>query len=154
MSSTIAASPRRTTISLSFGLSWHRPSSGPTVHLWRDRIRQSWGICLALLAATILSAQFLPIPHLGGIFIGYAVLCAGFLSARRGAISGDWPDYSYGMYIYAFPVMMALAALVPVTHHWQLAAMNVLVTLPLAALSWHVVEKPALDRVRRRRRPA
>jgi peptidoglycan/LPS O-acetylase OafA/YrhL len=133
---------------------WSMFTLGIAAHLWRERILLSWRICAALLAATILSAQFLPIPHLRGVFTGYAVLCGGFLSARRGVISGDWPDYSYGMYIYAFPVMMAVAALIPVTHHAPLAAMTFLATLPLAALSWHWVEKPALDLVRRRRRPA
>lgn len=132
---------------------WSMFALGIAAYLFRDRIRLSWAACAGLLALVVLSAWLLPVPHLSGIFVGYAVLCAGFLSARGGAISGRWPDYSYGMYIYAFPVMMAIAALLPVRHHGQLAVLNALVTLPLAALSWHGVEKPVLDLTRRRRTP-
>ena len=131
---------------------WSMFALGIAAHLWRDRIRLSWWVCAGLLAAVMLSARVLPIPHLAGLFTAYAVLCAGFLSARNGAVSGSWPDYSYGMYIYAFPVMMGIAALVPVTHHWQLAALNLAATFPLAVLSWHFVEKPVLDLVRSRQR--
>mgnify|MGYP001506515967 CR=1 FL=1 len=54
------------------------------------------------------------------------------------------------MYIYAFLVMMALAALLPKIPYLLLALANAAVTLPLAMLSWHLVEKSALERVRRR----
>ncbi|KQT34620.1 hypothetical protein ASG29_00105 [Sphingomonas sp. Leaf412] len=131
---------------------WTMFALGIAAHLWRDRIRLSWIVLAVLLGLVVLSAWVMPVPHLGGVFVAYAVLCFGFLSARGGAVSGDWPDYSYGMYIYAFPIMMAVAALVPVTHHWQLALLNLLLTLPLAALSWHFVEKPVLDLVRDRRK--
>lgn len=127
---------------------WSMFALGIAAHLFRDHVRLSWAVCAALLALVVLSAWLLPVPHLAGLFTAYAVLCAGFLSARGGAISGAWPDYSYGMYIYAFPIMMALAALVPVAHHWQLALLNALLTLPVAAFSWHVVEKPVLGLAR------
>ena len=53
-------------------------------------------------------------------------------------------DYSYGVYIYAAPVQHALQHRLPgldaiVLSLWALAA-----TLPLAYLSWHLIEKPAL----------
>jgi peptidoglycan/LPS O-acetylase OafA/YrhL len=55
-------------------------------------------------------------------------------------------DYSYGVYIYAFPVQQCLAALIPGI---SVARMNIyasLITLTLAVMSWHFIEKPALDR--------
>jgi len=54
-------------------------------------------------------------------------------------------DYSYGIYIYAFPVQQALALLG--MNHYGLFIYLLLVialTLPLAILSWHCVEKPCL----------
>lgn len=130
---------------------WSMFALGIAAFLWRDRIPLSWPIAIALMAALIISVAVLPLPHLAGLVTGYAVLCAGFLSASNGAVSGRWPDYSYGMYIYAFPVMMAIAALVAIGSPPILALLDFLVTLPLAALSWHFIEEPALKAVRSRR---
>ena len=53
-------------------------------------------------------------------------------------------DYSYGVYIYAFPVQQLAA------HSWsgitpfQDMALALPVTLLFALLSWHLLEKPAL----------
>ena len=53
-------------------------------------------------------------------------------------------DYSYGMYIYAFPVQQTLVQSFPHSD----AIFNTLVSLPvtgaLAVLSWTFIEKPAL----------
>lgn len=62
-------------------------------------------------------------------------------------------DYSYGVYIYAFPVQQAVAALwpgvTPAAMFWSAS----FVTVVLAALSWHFVEEPAL-RLKKRVGPA
>jgi peptidoglycan/LPS O-acetylase OafA/YrhL len=53
-------------------------------------------------------------------------------------------DYSYGIYIYAFPVQQTLVSFWP---HMPLPAYlfsTLVITVALAALSWHFVEKPAL----------
>ena len=132
---------------------WTMFALGIAAYLWRDRLRLSW-MWLFLLGVLNLAAQHWQIHiHIQSLFVGYAVLCCGFLTARRGAISGTWPDYSYGMYIYAFPVMMLLAAAFTFSHHGWLALANAMATLPLAMMSWHLVERPVLDHVRRRSRP-
>ena len=54
-------------------------------------------------------------------------------------------DLSYGVYIYAYPVQQLLVLLG--TASWGVAVNSLLVvllTLPLALLSWTLVEKPAL----------
>jgi peptidoglycan/LPS O-acetylase OafA/YrhL len=48
------------------------------------------------------------------------------------------------VYIYAFPVQQMLAVASPGLSFWGFAIAAWLLTLPLAALSWWVVEKPAL----------
>jgi peptidoglycan/LPS O-acetylase OafA/YrhL len=54
-------------------------------------------------------------------------------------------DYSYGIYIYAFPVQQALASIDPMMP-WALAfSLTVIITTIFAALSWHLIEKPALS---------
>lgn len=53
-------------------------------------------------------------------------------------------DYSYGMYIYAFPVQQSISALFPKVSVYSMIALSLLVTLTLAVLSWHLIEVRAL----------
>ncbi len=53
-------------------------------------------------------------------------------------------DYSYGLYVYAFPVQQTIVAHVPGLAPIELFGVSFAVTLALAALSWHVLERPAL----------
>jgi len=53
-------------------------------------------------------------------------------------------DYSYGMYIYAFPVQQGILALAPQATPAMIIVIATVITLILAALSWHLVEEPAL----------
>ena len=53
-------------------------------------------------------------------------------------------DYSYGIYIYAFPVEQTIAHLVPGISVASLMGISAIVTLILAMLSWHLLEKRAL----------
>lgn len=53
-------------------------------------------------------------------------------------------DYSYGFYIYAFPVQQSTAALLPGVSVFSMVIISSVVTLVLAAFSWHFLEKHAL----------
>lgn len=53
-------------------------------------------------------------------------------------------DYSYGVYIYAFPVQQSVAALIPGVSVGALMLVSSICTIFLAFLSWHLVEKHAL----------
>lgn len=53
-------------------------------------------------------------------------------------------DYSYGLYVYAFPIQQSLVALFPSIGPLTVLVMSLLITLVLAILSWHFIEKPAL----------
>jgi len=53
-------------------------------------------------------------------------------------------DYSYGVYIYAFPVQQSTAALIPGISVSSMVMISSVVTLAFAVLSWHLLEKHAL----------
>jgi peptidoglycan/LPS O-acetylase OafA/YrhL len=53
-------------------------------------------------------------------------------------------DYSYGLYVYAFPVQQTIIARVPGLTSVELFAVSFAATLALAAVSWHALERPAL----------
>ena len=52
-------------------------------------------------------------------------------------------DLSYGIYLYGWPVSQALVQLMPNAMPVQIAALTLLILVPIAAASWHLVEKPA-----------
>ncbi len=81
------------------------------------------------------------------VTLPYMVLAFGRMSlpvVRRAARFGD---LSFGLYLYAFPVQQAVLATWPDTEYKVLLC--AVLTVPLAWLSWHLVERPAL-RWRRR----
>ena len=58
-------------------------------------------------------------------------------------------DLSYGIYIHGWPVAQACISLLPGLSAPRLAMVSVLATLPLAYLSWILIERPALHWARR-----
>lgn len=77
------------------------------------------------------------------ITLGYVILTAGF----HRYLYLHLPlhnDYSYGIYLYAFPVQQAITHSLPIQSPLSLFAFTMLITVPLAVVSWHLVEKPAL----------
>ncbi|MBX2847020.1 MAG: acyltransferase [Acidiferrobacterales bacterium] len=53
-------------------------------------------------------------------------------------------DYSYGIYIYAFPIQQFLIHAYPSLNVQKLSLWAVVLSLFAAGISWHFVEKPAL----------
>lgn len=118
--------------------------AGILFHLYRDRIRLSRTAFLVVLAGSIAlsalphGAYYLPLPAT------YLTIYLGLLNPRpiRLVSSGD---YSYGLYLYGYPLQQAVAAIGPETHHWWInAGVSLPATLLIAILSWRMVEKPAL----------
>lgn len=54
------------------------------------------------------------------------------------------PDYSYGIYIYAYPIQQMIIVLLPAWAPLTQAIVSFLITLLPASLSWHFIEKPAM----------
>jgi peptidoglycan/LPS O-acetylase OafA/YrhL len=73
-----------------------------------------------------------------------------FITLGFGLSQGLWlsrlsrHDYSYGIYIYAFPVQQSLVHFYPQQTIAEHLVSATLITVGLAALSWHLVEKRAL----------
>ena len=62
-------------------------------------------------------------------------------------------DYTYGIYIYAFPMQQLLVAMVPGITPEQMIAVSRRWARSALRGSWHFVEKPALARKDRKRAP-
>lgn len=119
--------------------------AGVLFHLYRDRIPLHWGMFLPVL---VLGVWLSSLPH-GSYYLpfpaAYLTVYLGLLNppSNRFLRSGD---YSYGLYLYGFPLQQAVASWGPETHHWWV---NVAVSFPAALLvafcSWHLVERPTLS---------
>jgi peptidoglycan/LPS O-acetylase OafA/YrhL len=76
--------------------------------------------------------------------IPYLVLVLAYRTRHLVGLPARVGDYSYGLYIYAFPVQQALVHFLALGSGWVLFALATPATLALAVVSWHYVEAPAL----------
>ncbi len=99
------------------------------------------GAGVLLLCGTIghhafFSAMWITLPLL--------VLGFGSSSNAIGRFIASRGDYSYGIYLYAFPVQQTLLWWQPGMAFWPFLLGTIAITVALAALSWHLIEQPAL----------
>jgi peptidoglycan/LPS O-acetylase OafA/YrhL len=118
--------------------------AGLLIYLYRDRIVLHAGLFAAVtvvalaLSALPHGAYYLPLPA------AYIVVYLGLLNPPLAPIvrSGD---YSYGLYLYGYPLQQAVAAFGPPARHWWV---NIGLALPasllVAVCSWHALERRCL----------
>lgn len=117
-------------------------SAGAVMYLWRDVIPARWSLVAVSVLIVVASSLLPDYRVIGALPLAYAIIVSGSLLRHERLRLRT--DLSYGAYIYAFPVQQllvicGLAALHPVLFFVVATA----ATLPLAALSWFLVEKPA-----------
>jgi len=117
--------------------------AGLTMYFFRDRITSHFGLFVASVASAVAlfyipnGDYFTPFP------IAYLTIYLGCFNPK--ILRGEYIDYSYGIYLYGFPIQQAVTSLTGSSRSWWL---DLLITLPLtflvAGLSWRYVETPAL----------
>lgn len=124
---------------------------GMLLYAFRDRVVIDWRPALVLLLAylAIRHARLSPI-LLYPAFV-YGVLWLGSTPKLRRLVPTH--DYSYGIYLYGFVVQQSLSGLHPTMNNYLSLVIAVPITVVLAALSWHLVERPCMAALRRRRAP-
>ncbi len=120
---------------------------GAAFYVWRGSIplRSSIGLILVILTAFSYST-----PLFQTVFVcalSYWVFLIGLAEYPLLLAYNRSGDYSYGVYIYAFPFQQLMASL-EVTEPVVNMALAFPLTLAMAVFSWHIVEKPALSLVR------
>jgi peptidoglycan/LPS O-acetylase OafA/YrhL len=86
-----------------------------------------------------------PLLLVGGVKFYCALLLAPAILATAKAVPLAFPyDYSYGVYLWAFPVQQVCAVLWPSAGPLQMFALAAPITLLLAIASWHGVESICL----------
>jgi peptidoglycan/LPS O-acetylase OafA/YrhL len=119
---------------------------GIVLYNFREVVPWSRSIFFAATALCIVFGSHHSISHLLPIPASYFTVYLGLTTPKRSKIllSGD---YSYGLYLYGFPIQQAVSALFP---HWRFWWFNLAVSVfaagAVACASWWCVENPANKR--------
>lgn len=118
---------------------------GGAAALFGQRLPLTGWALLPLAALMLLMRGTLLYDLSSALFLAYALFWIAYVP--RGAILGynRVGDYSYGLYLYAFPIQQALVLYLPEITPMTMFASASLLTLGCAIVSWYLIEKPALD---------
>ena len=118
---------------------------GALANVYLPNIKLSWLAAAALLVPAFFVNNTAAMVLLW-LAIPYCVLVFAFKApAVFRKVNGF--DYSYGIYIYAFPIQQVISE-VGQQHGWPWSAVlsaPIVATVALAGLSWHCIEQPALS---------
>jgi peptidoglycan/LPS O-acetylase OafA/YrhL len=118
---------------------------GAAFYVCRNKVILSSKLFITLLMALLLSAfnkeLFLVFFSL---FLPYLVFYIAYIPSGKIRGFNKYGDYSYGIYIYAFPVQQSIAAIIPNVSVSNMVLLSFMGTFILAFLSWHFIEKKVL----------
>lgn len=123
---------------------------GMLAYLWRDRLPISLPALLFMVAALFVLPRGVGYTLFLVVVLTYGALVLAVIPDRALRGYNRLGDYSYGIYVYAFPIQGLMVWLAGT----QTPVANMLTAFPLtllfAVLSWHLIEKPVLDLARRK----
>ncbi|ASL10140.1 acyltransferase [Mycobacterium intracellulare subsp. chimaera] len=129
-------------------------AAGGLLHQYQDMVPARWSLVAVSAAVVVLAGLLVPNYRIiAAIPLAYAVVVSGALiHSQRLRLR---TDLSYGVYIYAWPMQQLLVICgLGFLHPLAFTALAGIATLPLAALSWFLVETRALAlKSRFKRRP-
>ena len=119
---------------------------GSLMYIFREKIPMHWmlaNLSAALLIASVALKIFnYTFPFLAGYLIIYLALVPKSMLTKF----GKYGDFSYGIYIWAFPVQQVIAQYFSSKGPLFNALVSFPIVLIVAIISWYLVEKPALAR--------
>ena len=118
---------------------------GSALYLYRNVLPWNWKIAVVLLTLSLIGArtEWWFLVHV--LTLPYLTIYLAHLRIPRLSRFGRYGDLSYGIYIFSFPVQQLLM-------HWldphislpAFMAISLVASIAIAALSWHLIESPAL----------
>lgn len=120
--------------------------SGAAYFLLRKHIQLKHGFAIGTMLALVLSHYINPPVFTLAYYLSlpYLLLYLAYIPAGRLRMYNRVGDYSYGVYIYAFPIQQALLSLAPQMPVVILTVFATAFTMIFSISSWHVIEEPAM----------
>jgi len=122
--------------------------AGALAYTLRDRIAMRTSVAIGLvcaICATVASTHLHFVRQtILLIALPYLLLWLGLVPGGAIRLWNRLGDYSYGLYIYACPVQIALFSMGAAATGVENFLMTMLITLPIAITSWHALENFAL----------
>jgi len=117
---------------------------GIAMYVYRSTIPLNPWIAISTIASTILLRHTAVYFEAVAITCAYTTLYLGFFPVESLLNYNRLGDYSYGIYIYAFPLQQTLAHFVKHMSGMQMFCISFAATLVISILSWTYIERPAL----------
>lgn len=118
--------------------------AGVFVYLIREWLPMNGWLALALGLAAIASVGTMLYALIMPIAVVYCTFWLALVPKGWVRLYNRLGDYSYGTYLYGWPVQQSIMALVPAIQPWMLFGWSLPLTLLIASVSWHLVENPLL----------
>lgn len=113
---------------------------------WKNRIPANVWLFIGAGAFCYASLFFPALTYLTPLPLVYVTVFFGLIPLPKIKLL-QTGDYSYGVYLYGFPIAQSLVAVFPaifISHALLLVPAALAVTMAFSVLSWHLIEKRAL----------
>lgn len=119
--------------------------AGSVLYTLRARVPYSGLLAVALICALFLLKDTYLLYVTSVLAISYLTIYIAYNKKLRAQNFGKYGDFSYGMYIYSFPIQQSIIASLPKASPAAVFIIALPISLFMAAMSWHFIEAPALS---------
>jgi len=117
---------------------------GAIIYLYRDKIKYDARLFVILAFLWILSLQTPFFSLISFIALPYIILYLAFARLPYLNKTGKYGDFSYGIYIYAFPIQQSISHFLPGISILNMFLLTSAIVLPVSILSYKYIEIRAL----------
>jgi len=117
---------------------------GMAFYVWREKLPLSLIGVVALVGLTWAASATLAYDFVLALALSYATFWLAYIPGGLIRRYNEIGDYSYGIYIYAFPLQGLAVWLSPGQQPLTNMAISFPLTLICAVASWHLIEGPAM----------
>jgi peptidoglycan/LPS O-acetylase OafA/YrhL len=123
------------------------------MYVFRKKIPMHWLIATVSTVLLIASVQLKIFDQAFPWLAGYLFIYLALVPKSALTRFGKYGDFSYGIYIWAFPIQQVVAQYFLAKGVYFNALLSISIVLPVAILSWYFIEKPAMNYKRSRLSP-